>query len=301
MGILRVCATFNPMFGCHPVRRFAACRYIRTSAYQARKGVNPNNQRGDEYGPLWPVPVSSEDSLDSADSDTADDDAPTSPIKGTLCAGNYQLVLDERLERIQQVASDRCHSILPVVEGLIDRGNVGALCRTADALGFGAVQCIDTSPEKVKSARGNRTSKGAEKWLDVQRTWGTRRCVMHLRACGYRILVSQPTAESVSIQDIDWTRPTAFILGNEVNGASAEAIELADQAVTVPMAHSFTESFNVSVAAALILSEARRQRLCCLLSENVWSEAITDIDATSVVCLGIFVYTGVSRLEKANA
>ena len=42
-------------------------------------------------------------------------------------------------------------------------------------------------------------------------------------------------------------------------------------------------------------------RLCCLLSENVWSEAITDIDATSVVCLGIFVYTGVSRLEKANA
>ena len=40
----------------------------RTSAYQARKGVNPNNQRGDEYGPLWPVPVSSEDSLDLADS-----------------------------------------------------------------------------------------------------------------------------------------------------------------------------------------------------------------------------------------
>lgn len=37
--------------------------------------------------------------------------------------------------------------------------------------------CI-CSPEKVKSARGNRTSKGAEKWLDVQRTWGTRRCVL---------------------------------------------------------------------------------------------------------------------------
>ncbi|EIE18826.1 hypothetical protein COCSUDRAFT_59757 [Coccomyxa subellipsoidea C-169] len=154
-------------------------------------------------------------------------------------------VLPERLERIQQVASDRCHSILPVVE----------------ALGFGAVQCIDSSVERVKSARGNRTSKGAEKWLDVQRTWGTRRCVEYLRDCGYRILVTQPTADSVPIGAIDWTLPTAFILGNEVNGASAEAIELADQAVTVPMAHSFTESFNVSVAAALILSEARRQRL----------------------------------------
>ena len=49
---------------------------------------------------------------------------------------------------------------------------------------------------------------------------------MHLRACGYRILVTQPTAESVSIQDIDWTRPTAFILGNEVTGALLTAVHL---------------------------------------------------------------------------
>lgn len=74
------------------------------------------------------------------------------------------------------------------------------------------------SPEKVKSARGNRTSKGAEKWLDVQRTWGTRDCVEYLRACGYRILVTQLTPDSVPIQAVDWTQPTAFILGNEVDG-----------------------------------------------------------------------------------
>ncbi|CAL8463906.1 g3441 [Coccomyxa elongata] len=267
-----------------------------------RKDVNPNNKRGDEYGPLWPVPVSIEDA------ETGDDDALsiseefiTSPIKGTLCAGNYALtrkspeeisrtgsrfpyadrfhvggcqasssqilealipqVLGERLDRIKQVAGDRCHSILPVVEGLIDRGNVGALCRSADALGFGSVHCIDTSPEKVKSARGNRTSKGSEKWLDVQRTWGTRDCVDYLRACGYRILVTQLTPDSVPIQAVDWTQPTAFILGNEVEGASDLAVKMADQAVTVPMAHSFTESFNVSVAAALILNEARQQRI----------------------------------------
>jgi tRNA G18 (ribose-2'-O)-methylase SpoU len=70
----------------------------------------------------------------------------------------------------------------------------------------------------VKEARGNRTSKGAEKWLDVQRTWGTRNCIEHLRACGYRILVTQLTPNSVPIQQIDWTQPTAFILGNEVDG-----------------------------------------------------------------------------------
>lgn len=76
------------------------------------------------------------------------------------------------------------------------------------------------SPERVKEARGNRTSKGAEKWLDVQRTWGTRNCVEHLHACGYRILVTQLTSDSVPIQQVDWTQPTAFILGNEVDGDS---------------------------------------------------------------------------------
>ncbi|CAK0786426.1 hypothetical protein CVIRNUC_009639 [Coccomyxa viridis] len=154
-------------------------------------------------------------------------------------------VFDGRLRKIEEVARSRCYTLLPVVE----------------AMGFGSIHCIDTSTGRVKSSRANRTSKGAEKWLDVQEhRHGTAACIAHLQACGFRVLVTQLTQDSVPIHDVDLTQPTAFILGNEVDGASEEAVRLADQAVTVPMSPSFVESFNVSVAAALIMSEARRQR-----------------------------------------
>ena len=71
----------------------------------------------------------------------------------------------------------------------------------------------------MKSSRANRTSKGAEKWLDVQEhRHGTAACIEHLQACGFRVLVTQLTQDSVPIHDVDLMQPTAFILGNEVDG-----------------------------------------------------------------------------------
>jgi len=62
------------------------------------------------------------------------------------------------------------------------------------------------------------------------------------------------------VQEVDWTRPTAFVLGNERAGVSPETISLADQAAIIPMG-GFVESFNISVAAALIMYEAQQQRV----------------------------------------
>lgn len=61
-------------------------------------------------------------------------------------------------------------------------------------------------------------------------------------------------------QEVDWTRPTAFILGNEKFGISDEAVALADATAIIPMS-GFVESFNISVAAALIMYEAQQQRI----------------------------------------
>ena len=81
------------------------------------------------------------------------------------------------------------------------------------------MQC---STGRVKSSRANRTSKGAEKWLDVQEhRHGTAVCIQYLKACGFRVLVTQLTQDSVPIHDVDLTQPTAFILGNEVDGGSS--------------------------------------------------------------------------------
>lgn len=62
------------------------------------------------------------------------------------------------------------------------------------------------------------------------------------------------------MQDVDWTRPTAFVLGNERRGVSDAALQLADQTAIIPMA-GFVESYNISVAAAIIMYEAQQQRI----------------------------------------
>ena len=86
---------------------------------------------------------------------------------------------------------------------------------------------LQRSTGRVKSSRANRTSKGAEKWLDVQEhRHGTAACIEHLKACGFRVLVTQLTQDSVPIHDVDLTQPTAFILGNEVDGGPSELAQI---------------------------------------------------------------------------
>eukprot|EP00775_Hariotina_reticulata_P007942 gene7942-8138_t len=167
-------------------------------------------------------------------------------------------VTPDRLGKMQQVIAARCYGVLPIVEGLYDMGNLAAVCRSADALGLGAVHCIMGAKDKYKKSQ--RTAAGADKWLDT-RLWDSAiSCLGSVKEAGYQIVVTHLSASSVTIQEVDWTRPTAFVLGNERSGVSPEALQLADQAAVIPMA-GFVESFNISVAAALIMYEAQQQRV----------------------------------------
>lgn len=75
-----------------------------------------------------------------------------------------------------------------------------------------------------------------------------------------QVVVTHLTKGSVSVCDVDWSKPTAFILGNEKHGVSEEAVAAADACIIIPMS-GFVESFNVSVAAALVMWEAAQQRI----------------------------------------
>ena len=167
-------------------------------------------------------------------------------------------VSEQRLERLRAVVARRCYNVVPVVEGLHDVGNMSAVCRSADAMGLGAVHCVVAGGGKLKQSQ--RTTAGAEKWLDVRIHDDAAKCLGGLKAAGYQIVTTHLSEKSVPIQDVDWTRPTAFVLGNERDGVSKTAVEMADAVAVVPMA-GFVESFNVSVAAALIMWEAQQQRV----------------------------------------
>ncbi|CAM6095634.1 unnamed protein product [Calypogeia fissa] len=182
----------------------------------------------------------------------------------TVTSGAIMELLDpflseERKQRIETVVDNRTYSVCTVIEGLSDTGNVSAICRTADAMGFQSIHVISNT-QKVRYRENHRTSAGAEKWLDMERWDDTETCIKSLKARGYRVAVTHIAEDTLSIHDMDWTVPTAIVLGNEHRGISEEAIALSDVRCSIPMA-GMVESFNVSVAAAILMHHAVIDRI----------------------------------------
>lgn len=164
---------------------------------------------------------------------------------------------EARWEGIRRVVAGRTYEVATVVEGLINTGNVSAVMRSAEALGCQRFHIITGGGDFKHS---QRTSRGAEKWLDVWRWDDPASCAAHLREHGYRIVATHLSDEAVPIDEIDFTQRTALVFGNEVGGVSEDMLREADQQCIVPTS-GFVESFNISVAAAISLYHARQDRL----------------------------------------
>ncbi len=162
------------------------------------------------------------------------------------------MLTEERKKRLDEVVAARSLKVLPVLENIYDRGNVSAVMRSAEAFGFFRMHLIDLPGAKFKAA--NRVTKGAEKWLDIRAHSSPRESVEQLRAEGYRVWATDLNTEH-SIDDLDWTGPVAIVLGNERDGVSKEMLDLVDGRFRIPMV-GFSQSFNISVAAALIFYHA---------------------------------------------
>ncbi len=154
----------------------------------------------------------------------------------------------ERKARIDHVIEGRNFNHTIVLENLYDRGNGSAVMRSAEAFGFQNFDVIEIN-EKFKAS--NRVASGAEKWLNIRKWQDTKSCVQKLKHEGYRICVTSLEA-STPLQEVDWSIPSALVLGNEKEGVSKEMLEMSDVRVIIPMA-GFVQSFNISVAGALSL------------------------------------------------
>jgi tRNA (guanosine-2'-O-)-methyltransferase len=163
---------------------------------------------------------------------------------------------DQRRTRIEHVLAERTYTVVPVVEGLANTGNISAVMRSAEALGYQGFGIIKGNVQKYKTSE--RTSQGADKWLDIW-TWPTAtEAISALKAAGYRI-VATTLQEAVPINAFDFTVPTALVFGNEAEGVSQELLTQADARCVIPIV-GFTQSFNISVAAAIALYHAQRDR-----------------------------------------
>lgn len=158
----------------------------------------------------------------------------------------------ERKEKIERVISGRIFDKQILLENIYDRGNVAAVLRTAEALGISHLHILETQPEyKVSS----RVTQGADHWLEIEQWGQVQSCFSSLKDRGFKIAVSRLGAKK-KLEDIDFQAPLIFVFGNEKEGVSSQAIEMADMEFEIPM-YGFTQSFNISVAAALCLKEIR--------------------------------------------
>ena len=161
----------------------------------------------------------------------------------------------ERYARIRQLLRLRQPSLTLCLEQLNKPHNVSAIVRSCDAVGVHEMHAVwDKRPRMRKG-----TAMGSEHWVAVKDHASIENAVSHLKKQKMQILVTNLSPNAVDFRDIDYTLPTAIILGQEKHGVTEAAIALSDQDIAVPMV-GMVQSLNVSVAAALILYEAQRQR-----------------------------------------
>lgn len=168
----------------------------------------------------------------------------------------YPLLTEDRRSKIERVAEGRCFDISVVLESIYDRGNISAVMRTAEGLGFSNFHIIETF-EKFKNA--NRVTQGADKWVESKKWKKTSDFIDYAKKNKIRICVTSLEAAK-PIHEIDFTTPLALVLGNEKDGVSQEMLEAADERVIIPMP-GFVQSFNISVAGALSLYQIYQDRL----------------------------------------
>lgn len=168
---------------------------------------------------------------------------------------------EQREQKIRSVIRQSQPDLTVILENIFDPLNISAVLRSCDAVGVREVFVVYTRPylDKRGLVLGKRTSGGTFKWIDVYLFEDLEECFRRVRERYARIYATYLGEQSQSLYELDLTQPTALLFGNEDEGVSKEALALCDGNFTIPQA-GFAESLNISVACAVSLFEARRQR-----------------------------------------
>lgn len=167
-------------------------------------------------------------------------------------------ITPERLEKIKRVLSLRQKDLTLVLANIHDPHNVSAIYRSADAFGIDTIHLYYTDTPFPKL--GSKSSASAKKWVETIYHNSANELFRILKVDNYKVIAASCTSQAQPLLSHNFTNPTAIIMGNEHGGVPPELCEQVDSELYIPM-YGMIQSFNVSVAAAIILAEASRQRL----------------------------------------
>ena len=171
----------------------------------------------------------------------------------------YKIITPSKKEMFERIAAQRTRHLTIALENVYQEHNASAVLRTCDCFGIQELHVI----EKDNQYKVQRDiALGAGRWVDMynydQGPDPTLDCISKLRSKGYRIIATTPHTNDQTIHNLDLDTPAALIFGTERRGISQEVIEQADAFVKIPM-YGFTESFNISVSAAITLHTLRER------------------------------------------
>lgn len=162
----------------------------------------------------------------------------------------------ERFQRLARALHRRQPDLTVLMEHVHKSHNLSAILRNCDAVGV--LEAHAVPPDEGLQIHSH-ISAGTAKWVRLVRHHTIQEAIDELRGRGFRVVAAHPGPDAVDFREVDFTVPTALMMGAELMGLSAEALALADLRISIPMV-GMARSFNVSVATALLLFEAFRQR-----------------------------------------
>lgn len=160
-----------------------------------------------------------------------------------------------KIATIEEVLSHRTRHLTVVLEDIYHAQNASAVMRTCDCFG---IQDLYITQRLHDYEVNPNVVRGASKWVSQYKyereEESTAKCFSDLKKKNYRIVGTTPSREVASIHELDINEKTAVVFGTELEGLTEYAKEQVDELVHIPM-YGFTESFNISVSAALLLQE----------------------------------------------
>ena len=162
----------------------------------------------------------------------------------------------ERFARINQMLDNRQTDLTICLDKVHKTNNIAAVIRTADAVGIHQIHAV--WPDIEMRVSGN-TASGSQQWVKTIKHYRMSEAAEQFKAKDMQVLATNFSSTAIDFRDVDYTKPTVVIMGNERDGVSDEGLAIADQHIIIPMI-GMVQSLNVSVASALIMYEAQRQR-----------------------------------------
>jgi len=171
------------------------------------------------------------------------------------------MMTPQREQKIKTMIAHRQPTLAVIIENVHDPHNIMAVARSCESVGVPDIYIIqdETKPGFDVRASGSKSSGSANKWLNFHEFTTTHDCLQAIKEKGYRIFTTHLSTNSKSVYEVDMTQKIALLFGNEKYGVSEEALSISDGNFVIPQV-GMIQSLNISVACAVSLYEAFRQR-----------------------------------------